>query len=146
MNYRLSSLLDTVQICIETILLSPVIIGCSIEHFFQSLKELIEDAIYSQELYERLDFELREAKNDAWAANLVLKDANEGWRKERIRRCKALAAWCDSNVYAMKISAMNEVISGCKSFYKNREIWWGKWRDRFHKLERYYKESETEDR
>ena len=146
MNYRVSSLLDSVQICIETILLSPVIIGCSIEHFFQSLKELIEDAIYSQELYERLDFELREAKNDAWAANLVLKDANEGWRKERIRRCKALAAWCDSNVYAMKISAMNEVISGCKSFYKNREIWWGKWRDRFHKLERYYKELETEDR
>ena len=146
MNYRVSSLLDSVQICIETILLSPVIIGCSIEHFFQSLKELIEDAIYSQELYERLDFELREAKNDAWAANLVLKDANEGWRKERIRRCKALAAWCDSNVYAMKISAMNEVISDCKSFYKNREIWWGKWRDRFHKLERYYKELETEDR
>jgi len=146
MNYRVSSLLDSVQICIETILLSPVIIGCSIEHFFQILKELIEDAIYSQELYERLDFELREAKNDAWAANLVLKDANEGWRKERIRRCKALAAWCDSNVYAMKISAMNEVISGCKSFYKNREIWWGKWRDRFHKLERYYKELETEDR
>lgn len=146
MNYRVSSLLDSVQICIETILLSPVIIGCSIEHFFQSLKELIEDAIYSQELYERLDFELREAKNDAWAANLVLKDVNEGWRKERIRRCKALAAWCDSNVYAMKISAMNEVISGCKSFYKNREIWWGKWRDRFHKLERYYKELETEDR
>lgn len=145
MNYRVSSLLDSVQICIETILLSPVIIGCSIEHFFQSLKELIEDAIYSQELYERLDFELREAKNDAWAANLVLKDANEGWRKERIRRCKALAAWCDSNVYAMKISAMNEVISGCKSFYKNREIWWGKWRDRFHKLERYYKELESED-
>ena len=107
MKYRVSSLLDSVQICIETILLSPVIIGCSIEHFFQSLKELIEDAIYSQELYERLDFELREAKNDAWAANLVLKDANEGWRKERIRRCKALAAWCDSNVYAMKISAMN---------------------------------------
>ena len=146
MNYRVSSLLDSVQICIETVLLSPVIIGCSIEHFFQCLKELIEDAIFSQRLYERLDFELREAKNDAWAANLVLKDANEGWRKERIRRCKALAAWCDSNVYAMKISAMNEVISGCKSFYKNREIWWGKWRDRFHKLERYYKELETEDR
>ena len=146
MNYRVSSLLDSVQICIETLLLLPVIIGCSIEHFFQSLKELIEDAIYSQKLYERLDSELRDAKNDAWAANLVLKDANEGWKKERIRRCKALAAWCDSNVYAMKISANNEVISGCKSFYKNREVWWGKWRDRFHKLERYYKEFETEDR
>ena len=146
MNYRIQSLLDSVQICIETILLSPVIIGSFIERFFEWLGEIADDAVWAHENYEKLEFELREAKNDAWAANLVLKDANEGWRKERIRRCKALAAWCDSNVYAMKISADNEVISGCKSFYRTREIWWSKWRDRYIELEKFYKESETEDR
>ena len=66
MNYRVSSLLDSVQFCIETVILSPVIIGCSIVHFFENLKELIEDAIYNQELYDRLDFELREAISDPW--------------------------------------------------------------------------------
>ena len=131
MNYRVSSLLDSVQICIETILLSPVIIGCSIEHFFQGLKELIEDAIYSQDLYERLDFELREAKNDAWAANLVLKDANEGWRKERIRRCRLLYEYC-------KLRWENEG--------RERTLFWLKWQDRWLGLERFYKETETEDR
>ena len=131
MNYRLSSFIDTVQICIETVLMSPVIIGCSIEHFFQGLKELIEDAIYSQRLYERLDFELREAKNDAWASNLVLKDANEGWRKERIRRCRLLYEYC-------KLRWENEG--------RERTLFWLKWQDRWIELEKFYKESETEDR
>lgn len=131
MNYRISSLLDAVQICIETVLLSPVIIGCSIEHFFENIKELIEDAIFSQRIYERLDFELREAKNDAFAANLVLKDANEGWKKERIRRCKLLREYC-------KLRWENEG--------RERTLFWMKWQDRWIELEKFYKESETEDR
>lgn len=127
MNYRLSSLLDTVQICIETILLSPVIIGCSIEHFFQSLKELIEDAIYSQELYERLDFELREAKNDAWAANLVLADTRNDLRKQLIKRCRQNQEYC-------YLRFLNEG--------RTRTLFWLKWQNRWIELEKFYKESE----
>lgn len=131
MNYRVSSLLDSVQICIETILLSPVIIGCSIEHFFQSLKELIEDAIYSQELYERLDFELREAKNDEWAANLVLADARCDLRKQLIKRCRQNQTYC----YLRFLSEG-----------RTRTLFWLKWQNRWKELENFYKESETEDR
>ncbi len=115
MNYRISSLLDSVQICIETLLLSPVIIGCFIERFFEWLGEN----------YEKLEFELREAKNDAFAANLVLKDANEGWRKERIRRCRLLYEYC-------KLRWENEG--------RKRTLFWLKWQDRWLELERYYKE------
>ena len=121
MNYRISSLLDSVQICIETLLLSPVIIGCFIERFFEWLGEN----------YEKLEFELREAKNDAFAANLVLKDANEGWRKERIRRCRLLYEYC-------KLRWENEG--------RERTLFWLKWQDRWIELEKFYKESETEDR
>ena len=131
MNYRVSSLLDSVQICIETILLSPVIIGCSIEHFFQSLKELIEDAIYSQALYERLDFELREAKNDAWAANLVLADTRNDLRKQLIKRCRQNQEYC-------YLRFLNEG--------RTRELFWLKWQNRWKELEKFYKESEMEDR
>lgn len=127
MNYRVSSLLDSVQICIETILLSPVIIGCSIEHFFQSLKELIEDAIYSQELYERLDFELREAKNDAWAANLVLADTRNDLRKQLIKRCRQNQEYC-------YLRFLNEG--------RTRTLFWLKWQNRWIELEKFYKESE----
>jgi hypothetical protein len=127
MNYRVSSLLDSVQICIETILLSPVIIGCSIEHFFQSLKELIEDAIYSQELYERLDFELREAKNDAWAENLVLADTRNDLRKQLIKRCRQNQEYC-------YLRFLNEG--------RTRALFWLKWQNRWKELEKFYKESE----
>lgn len=131
MNYRVSSLLDSVQICIEAILLSPVIIGCSIEHFFQSLKELIEDAIFSQELYDRLDFELQEAKNDAWAANLVLADTRNDLRKQLIKRCRQNQEYC-------YLRFLNEG--------KTRTLFWLKWQNRWIKLEKFYKESEMEDR
>ena len=130
MNYRVSSLLDSVQICIETLLLSPVIIGCFIERFFEWLCEIADDAVLAHENYEKLEFELREAKNDAFAANLVLKDANEGWRKERIRRCKLLYEYC-------KLRWENEG--------RERTLFWLKWQDRWIELEKFYKESETED-
>ena len=55
MNYRISSLLDSVQICIETILLSPVIIGSFIERFFEWLGEIADDAVWAHENYENLD-------------------------------------------------------------------------------------------
>ena len=131
MNYRVSSLLDSVQICIETILLSPVIIGCSIEHLFENLKELIEDAIYSQKLYERLDFELREAKNDAWAANLVLADTRNDLRKQLIKRCRQNQEYC-------YLRFLNEG--------RTRALFWLKWKNRWIELEKFYKESEKEDR
>ena len=131
MNYRVSSLLDDVQICIETLILSPVIIGCSIARFFEWLGEIADDAVWAHENYEKLEFELREAKNDAWAANLVLKDANEGWRKERIRRCKLLYEYC-------KLRWENEG--------RERTLFWLKWQDRWIELEKFYKELETEDR
>lgn len=130
MNYRVSSLLDAVQICIETVLLSPVIIVCSIERFFEWFGEIADDAVWAHENYEKLEFELREAKNDAWAANLVLKDANDGWRKERIRRCRLLYEYC-------KLRWENE---GCE-----RTLFWLKWQNRWIALEKFYKESETED-
>lgn len=139
-RFRLNELLDVVQISVEAVIMSPIIIGCFIERFFERLGEIADDAVWAHENYEKLEFDLREAKNDAWAANLALKDANDGWKHERMMRCKALVLWCDSNVYAMKILANNEVISDCKCFYRNRELWWGKWRDRFHWLENYYKE------
>lgn len=131
MNYRVSSLLDSVQFCIETILLSPVIIGCSIEHFFENLKELIEDAIFSQRLYERLDFELREAKNDAWAANIVLSDTRSDLRKQLIKRCRKNQEYC-------YLRFLNEG--------RTRALFWLKWKNRWIELEKFYKESETEDR
>ena len=131
MNYRLSSLLDTVQFCIETLILSPVIIGCSIERFFEWLGEIADDAVWAHEIYEKLEFELREAKNDAWEANLVLKDANDGWRKERIIRCRLLYEYC-------KLRWENE---GCE-----RTLFWLKWQNRWIELEKFYKESEMEDR
>ena len=127
MNYRVSSLLDSVQICIETVLLSPVIIGCSIEHFFQSLKELIEDAIYSQKLYERLDSELRDARNDAWDANIVLADTRSDLRKQLIKRCRQNQEYCI-------LRNLNEG--------KTRKLFWLKWQDRWIELEKFYKESE----
>lgn len=127
MNYRVSSLLDSVQICIETILLSPVIIGCSIEHFFENLKELIEDAIFSQRLYERLDFELREAKNDAWAANIVLSDTRSDLRKQLIKRCRKNQEYC-------YLRFLNEG--------RTRALFWLKWKNRWIELEKFYKESE----
>ena len=130
MNYRVSSLLDSVQICIETILLSPVIIGCSIERFFEWLGEIADDAVWAHENYEKLEFELQEAKNDAWAANLVLNNANEGWRKERIRRCRLLYEYC-------KLRWENEG--------RERTLFWLKWQDRWIELEKFYKESEMED-
>ena len=131
MNYRVSSLLDSVQICIETLILSPVIICCSIERFFEWLGEIADDAVWAHENYEKLEFELREAKNDAWAANLVLKDANDGWRKERIRRCRLLYEYC-------KLRLENE---GCE-----RTLFWLKWQNRWIELEKFYKDSEMEDR
>lgn len=131
MNYRVSSLLDSVQICIETVLLSPVIIGSFIERFFEWLAEIADDAVWAHENYEKLEFELREAKNDAWAANLVLKDANDGWRKERIIRCRLLYEYC-------KLRWENEG--------RERTLFWLKWQDRWIELEKFYKESETEDR
>ena len=131
MNYRVSSLLDSVQFCIETVILSPVIIGCSIVHFFENLKELIEDAIYNQELYDRLDFELREAKNDAWAANLVLADTRDDLRKQLIKRCRQNQEYC-------YLRFLNEG--------RTRALFWLKWQDRWIELEKFYKESEMEDR
>ena len=134
MNYRVSSLLDSVQICIETILLSPAIIGSFTKRFFEWLAEIADDAVWAHENYEKLEFELREAKNDAWAANLVLKDANEGWRKERIRRCRLLYEYC-------KLRLENEG--------RERTLFWLKWQYRWIELEKFYKESqtsETEDR
>ena len=131
MNYRVSSLLDSVQFCIETVILSPVIIGCSIVHFFENLKELIEDAIYNQELYDRLDFELREAKNDAWAANLVLADTRDDLRKQLIKRCRQNQEYC-------YLRFLNEG--------KTRTLFWLKWQNRWIELEKFYKESEKEDR
>ena len=131
MNYRVSSLLDSVQICIEAVLVSPVIIGCSIEHFFQGLKELIEDAIYSQRLYERLYSDLQEAKNDAWAANLVLKDTICDFRKQLIKRCRQNQEYC----------FLRDLNEG-----KTRTLFWLKWQNRWIELEEFYKESETEDR
>ena len=131
MNYRLSSLLDSVQLCIETVFLSPVIIGCSIEHFFQNIKELIEDAIYSQKLYERLDSELRDARNDAWATNLVLADTRSDLKKQLIKRCRQNQEYC----FLRNLNEGN-----------TRTLFWLKWQDRWIELEKFYKESETEDR
>lgn len=130
MNYRVSSLLDSVQICIETVLLSPVFIGCSIEHFFLTLKELIEDAIDSHELYERLEFELRDARNDAWAANLVLADTRNDLRKQLIKRCRQNQEYC----------FLKFLSEG-----KTRTLFWLKWQDRWIELEKFYKESETSE-
>lgn len=131
MNYRISPLLDSVQICIETVLLSPVIIGSSIEYFLGNIKKLIEDAIYSQELYERLDSELQDAKNDAWAANLVLADTRSDLRKQLIKRCRQNQEYC----------FLKFLSEG-----KTRTLFWLKWQDRWIELEKFYKESETEDR
>lgn len=131
MNYRLSSLLDSVQICIETILLSPVIIGCFIERFFEWLGEIADDAVWAHENYEKLEFELREAKNDAWAANLVLADTRNDLRKQLIKRCRQNQEYC-------YLRFLNEG--------KTRTLFWLKWQDRWIELEKFYKESETEDK
>ena len=56
---------------------------------------------------------------------MVLKDANEGWRKERIRRCRLLYEYC-------KLRWENEG--------RERTLFWLKWQDRWIELERYYKE------
>lgn len=75
--------------------------------------------------WRKVSEELPEEYTDVFAANLVLKDANEGWRKERIRRCRLLYEYC-------KLRWENE---GCK-----RTLFWLKWQDRWIELERYYKE------
>ena len=131
MNYRVSSLLDSMQICIETILLSPVIIGCSIERFFEWLGEIADDAVWAHENYEKLEFELREAKNDAWAANLVLADTRNDLRKQLIKRCRQNQEYC-------YLRFLNEG--------RTRALFWLKWQNRWIELEKFYKESETEDR
>ena len=131
MNYRVSSLLDSVQICIETILLSPVIIGCSIERFFEWLGEIADDAVWSHKNYEKLEFELQEAKNDAWAANLVLADTRNDLRKQLIKRCRQNQEYC-------YLRFLNEG--------RTRALFWLKWQNRWIELEKFYKESETEDR
>lgn len=122
---RLNELLDVVQMSVEAVIMSPIIIGCLIERFFEWLGEIADDAVLAHEDYEKLEFELREAKIDAWAANLVLKDANEGWRKERIRRCRLLYEYC-------MLRWQNEG--------RERTLFWLKWQDRWLELERYYKE------
>ena len=124
-RFRLDELLDVVQVSVEAVIMSPIIIGCFIERLFERLGEIADDAVWAHENYEKLEFELREAKNDAWAANLVLKDANEGWRKERIRRCRLLYEYC-------KLRWENEG--------RKRTLFWLKWQDRWIELERYYKE------
>lgn len=131
MNYRISSLLDSVQICIETVLLSPVIIGSFIERFFEWLGEIADDAVWAHEIYEKLEFELREAKNDAWATNLVLADTRNDLRKQLIKRCRQNQEYCF-------LRNLNEG--------KTRTLFWLKWQDRWIELEKFYKESETEDR
>ena len=130
MNYRVSSLLDSVQICIETILLSPVIIGSFIERFFEWLGEIADDAVWAHENYEKLEFELQEAKNDAWAANLVLADARCDLRKQLIKRCRQNQEYC-------YLRFLNEG--------RTRALFWLKWKNRWIELEKFYKESETED-
>ena len=119
MNYRVSSLLDTVQICIETILLSPVIIGSFIERFFEWLGEIADDAVWAHENYEKLEFELQEAKNDAWAANLVLKDARSDLRKQLIKRCRQNQEYC-------YLRFLNEG--------RTRALFWLKWKNRWIEL------------
>lgn len=131
MNYRLSSLLDSVQICIETLILSPVIIGCSIERFFEWLVEIADDAVWAHENYEKLEFELQKAKNDAWAANLVLSDTRDDLRKQLIKRCRRNQEYC----------FLRDLNEG-----KTRTLFWLKWQDRWIELEKFYKESEMEDR
>ena len=130
MNYRLSSLLDDVQICIETLILSPVIIGCSIERFFEWLGEIADDAVWAHENYEKLEFELQEAKNDAWAANLVLADTRNDLRKQLIKRCRQNQEYC-------YLRFLNEG--------RTRALFWLKWQNRWIELEKFYKESEMED-
>ena len=122
---RLNELLDVMQMSVEAVIMSPIIIGCLIERFFEWLGKIADDAVLAHENYEKLEFELREAKIDAWAANLVLKDANEGWKKERIRRCRLLYEYC-------KLRWENEG--------RERTLFWLKWQDRWIVLERYYKE------
>ena len=122
---RLNELLDVVQMSVEAVIMSPIIIGCLIDRFFEWLGEIADDAVLAHENYEKLEFELREAKNDAFAANLVLKDANEGWRKERIRRCRLLYEYC-------KLRWEKEG--------RKRTLFWLKWQDQWIELERYYKE------
>lgn len=131
MNYRVSSLLDSVQICIESIILSPVIIGSFIERFFEWLGEISDDAVWAHENFEKLDFELREAKNDAWAANLVLAETRNDLRKQLIKRCRQNQEYCF-------LRNLNEG--------KTRTLFWLKWQNRWIELEKFYKESETEDR
>ena len=131
MNYRLSSLLDSVQICIETVLLSPVIIGSFIERFFEWLGEIADDAVWAHENYEKLEFELQEAKNDAWAANLVLSDTRDDLRKQLIHRCRQNQEYC----FLRNFNEGN-----------TRTLFWLKWQNRWIELEKFYKESETEDR
>ena len=130
MNYRVSSLLDSVQICIETILLSPVIIGSFIERFFEWLAEIADEAVWAHENYEKLEFELREAKNDAWAANLVLADTRNDLRKQLIKRCRQNQEYC-------YLRFLNEG--------RTRALFWLKWQNRWIELEKFYKESEMED-
>ena len=124
-RFRLNELLDVVQMSVESVIMSPIIIGCFIERLFERLGEIADDAVWAHENYEKLEFELRESKNDAWAANLVLKEANEGWRKERIRRCRLLYEYC-------KLRWEKEG--------RKRTLFWLKWQDRWLELEKYYKE------
>ena len=131
MNYRVSSLLDDVKISIETLILLPVIIVCSIERFFEWLGQIADDAVWAHENYEKLEFELREAKNDAWAANLVLKDTRSDLRKQLIKRCRQNQEYC----------FLRDLNEG-----KTRTLFWLKWQNRWIELEQFYKESEMDDR
>lgn len=85
---------------------------------------------YGYENYEKLEFELQEAKNDAWAANLVLADARCDLRKQLIKRCRQNQEYC-------YLRFLNEG--------RTRALFWLKWHNRWIELEKFYKESETED-
>ena len=56
---RLNELLDVVQMSVEAVIMSPIIIGCLIERFFEWLGEIADDAVLAHENYEKLEFELR---------------------------------------------------------------------------------------
>ena len=93
--------------------------------------EIADDAVWAHENYEKLEFELQEAKNDAWAANLVLADTRNDLRKQLIKRCRQNQEYC-------YLRFLNEG--------RTRALFWLKWQNRWIELEKFYKESETEDR
>ena len=56
---RLNELLDVVQMSVEAVIMSPIIIGCLIDRFLEWLGEIADDAVLAHENYEKLEFELR---------------------------------------------------------------------------------------